>query len=283
VYHRVSPGITEPREGITLEDVQELVKLLGTRFIQRKDVKAFQKADGSWYPKKCEPCRQAQINCGHSPMTMADFEAHLSGKVTMGHYLVNPVDQSCKLFAFDLDVRKPDPKVNYDPRDYNGQPYNPREAILDENHVMYRELIIQLRSLAEGLAVRLNNTLDIPVAIAYSGGKGFHVYAFTGTIPAATAQQLATDFMYSWSCFTPSRGENFWKHVNPDCYQELEIETFPKQGSVDESGFGTLMSLPLGVNQKTGRKKFFISTRSELDRVLPMDPIFALEGDLPWE
>lgn len=214
-------------------------------------------------------------------MTLQDFEHHLSGTKTMGHYLVNPELQTCKLFAFDIDVRKPGP--GYTPISSSGEPYNPREAWLDPAHEMYEFLLKDVRCMAEGLARRVNNLMGIPVAIADSGGKGYHVYCFTGSIPAEAARTLAHGILEGWRCFELVRGQNFWRHTNPDIYQDLEIETFPKQATVNDGGLGNLMALPLGINRKTGNKKCFISVRSELNKISEMDATRALEGDLPWE
>lgn len=248
----------------------ELIKLLGTRFIQRRDVKSFQSPNGGWYPDK-------------SPMSLQDFKDHLNGTKTLGHYMVDPGTQTCKLFAFDIDIRKPNEKEGYIPLDLNGNPYNPREAWLQDGTPQHFELLVQARSIAEGFATRVHSLMSIPVAIAYTGGKGFHVYCFTGTIPADAARKMAHGIMTGWSCFEPSRGDNFWRHKQTDLFPDIEIETFPKQGHVDEDGFGNLMALPLGINQVTKKEKFFVTTRTELKTIGRMNAIRALEGDLPWE
>lgn len=265
----------------------ELVKLLGQRFISRKDVKSFQGADGGWYPEKCPQCKAEGATCTHRPMTMQDFMDHLSGTKTMGHYLVEPVGNTCKLFAFDLDIRKPtkpDAPEPYLPVDDDGQLYNPREALLDDSHPMQPALRTQLRILAEMLARRAHDQLGVPVAIADSGGKGLHVYCFTGSIPAEAARSLAHGLMEGTGHFEPTRGQNFWRYTRwPDEYQEVEIETFPKQAQVAADGMGNLMKLPLGVHRVTGKPSRFLTVKSPLEVFAAVDPIRALEGDLPWE
>lgn len=262
----------------------EIVRLLGERFISRKGVKAFQDTHGNWFPEKCQACRQSGDTCLHCPMTLADFEAHLAGTKTMGHYLVEPEGNTCKFFAFDLDVRKPskhDAPDLYLPVDDEGVYYNPRDAFLDEAHPMAPALRTQLRILAEGLALRVSSQLGIAVAICESGGKGLHVYCFTGAIPAETARTLAHGSLESWGAFEPTRGQNFWRHKHD--YQDVEIETFPKQATVSEDGLGNLMKLPLGVHRVTGRRSRFLTVKSPLEVFQEMDAKRALEGDLPWE
>jgi hypothetical protein len=245
-----------------LNDNVELVKLIGQKFIARKDVKSFENHNGEWHPVK-------------EPMTMQDFENHLSSRKTMGHYLVNPEDQSCKLFAYDLDVRKPDPKNGYLPRHpQTGELFNPRAA-RHEDGIFGND---QLHYLAEGLARRVNRVLEIPVAIYDTGGKGLHVYCFTGPITAEAGQELAHKILESYTVFEPVRGKNFWRHTHPE-YQDVEIETFPKQAHVKADGFGNLMRLPLGEHSKTKSRGWFLSSRTWEE----MNPIHALEGDLPWE
>lgn len=259
----------------------EIIRALGTRFIERRDVKAIQSENGSWFPVKCAACRSSDVQCLHKPMNLQDFKDHLSGQRTLGYYLVNPTTQTCKLIALDLDVRKPNKEQDYVPHNTLGNPTNPREDILKDGTVeqanLYRDLLI----LAEGFARRMNEVLGIPVAIAYSGGKGMHVYGFTGSIPANAAVDLVQNFMKSWSVFSPTKGENFWRHDL--FFQDIDIETFPKQSSVDKAGYGNLMGLPLGVNRKTGRAKYFVTTRSRMGVLKEMDAVRALEGDLPWE
>ncbi len=260
-------------------DTVELTKLIGTRFIERRNVKSWQNKKGEWHPAKCQECINAGITCLHNPMTLADFEDHFSGRKTMGHYLVDPATQQCKLFAFDIDVRKVEP--GYTPTNSVNEVYDPREAWLDEDHYMYKDLLLQVRTMSEGIARRVESLMKIPVAIATSGGKGFHVYCFTGSIPAEAAKSLAAGILEGWTCFTQTKGSNFWMHKTE--YQDIEIETFPKQGTVSESGMGNLMALPLGINQRTGKEKFFVSTRSSLDRIKKMDAERALGGEYPWE
>ena len=288
-----------------MTDERELVRLLGTRFIERKDVKALQSPDGGWRPVKCNECLQLErssgdsVYCPHMPYTMQDFRNHLSGATTLGHYLVDPTTQHTKLFAFDIDLMKPkvtpQGEVVFQPY-YGGNedeawppsdatPFNPREAWLTPGHPAMEEMTMSLKAVAEGLARKIDSVLGIPVAILDSGGKGLHVYGFTGSVPASAAQELANSILEAGP-WERSKGNAFWRHYAADkhgTYQYLEIEVFPKQTELEPGGYGNLMKLPLGVNRKTGRKSTFISTRGGLDTLTEMDATRALEGDMPWE
>lgn len=267
-----------------MADRRELIRLLGTQFVQRRDVKAWQRDNGEWFPDE-------------TPMTMADFEAHFDGSKTMGHYMVDQ-DDKCKLFAFDLDIlgcaesflgscEGKYPGCTSTDRHKHGWMVNGEELWLRDEWLKpdspYREhLALQLRCLAEGLALRIDRVHKIPVAIANSGGKGLHVYGFTGPFPAEYCIQLAMEILEGFGCFAPTRGNNFFRHDDGQ-YKAIEIEVFPKQATMEGKRLGNLMKLPLGVNRKTGRRSEFITCKVGYDTLAPMDPQRALEGDLPWE
>lgn len=229
---------------------------------------------------------------------MADFEAHLNGSKTMGHYMMNEEDE-CKLFAFDIDIldfQRFDgsheecdaatavgdvDKTHKHPWMVKGVAYNLREEWLKGPESPFHErLTTQLRCMAEGLALRINRTLKISVAISNSGGKGLHVYGFTGLMPGEVLRKFALEVLDSFG-FVPTKGNNFF--MQPHDYKALEIEIFPKQGSLEGKDLGNLMKLPLGVNRKTGIRSEFISCRVGYNALQAMDPVRALEGDLPWE
>lgn len=266
---------------------EELALLLGKRFIERRDVKAVQHPNGAWNPVVAhmghgqgKPCTDA---CIPRKWTMADLRAHVAGEMTYGHYLVD-TDNNCKLFAFDIDLK---PEGTYvalteDAIMDGGTACNPREVIQDPEHPGYSYYLHQLRCLAEGLAMKIVRTFDgdIPVAISYSGGKGLHVYGFTGTIPAADARGAAVEVLNAFNCFEPSKGENFFRHKF-GAYRDIEIEVFPKQDTLEGKKLGNLMALPLGVHRKTGAKKFFLDCRVGYTTLKGVDPVAALEGEVP--
>ena len=271
-----------------MSDEKDLIRLLGTRHIARKDVKAFQSDDGAWYPDR-------------TPFSMQDFRNHFAGTATLGHYMLD-ADSNCKLFAFDIDLTKHNRNCSPTP----GNPCKgcpvvfpnlllrdgmvvaegehvviPREGYLSGDPDIIRTLMINLRCMADGLAYRIHHRLGIPVAIASSGHKGLHVYGYTGLLPAEATKEIALSILREFAVFEAFRGENFWRHK--DAYHVLDIEVFPKQTSLDGKDLGNLMKLPLGIHRVTKTKAEFITTKSTVDRLVTMDPYDALSGDLPWE
>lgn len=266
---------------------EELAAMLGRRFIERRDVKAIQHPNGMWTPDmehhghgRGESCGEA---CIPKKWSMADLRAHVAGERTYGHYLIG-TDNTCKLFAFDLDLVKEGYFISLkeDEIMQGGQPCNPREIWQDESHPGREWLVSQLRCLAEALALKIVRTFDgdIPVAIGYSGGKGLHVYGFTGSVPAAEARGAAVEVLNAFNCFEPSKGENFYKHQF-GLYRNIEIEVFPKQDSLEGKKLGNLMALPLGIHRKTGKKKFFLDCRVGYTTIQEFDAATALEGEVP--
>lgn len=272
--------------GLT-DESRELVRYLGTRFIARKDVKAFQRSDGAWFPDR-------------TPFTMSNFRDHLNGSETLGHYMLSEQD-TCKYFAYDIDLVKHDrgcstqgckgctTRVEELILNENGNPQktgavfdcNPRLSFAHQDDPAYRTLLINLRLLSEGLARLINRHLQIPVAIAYSGNKGLHVYGFTGEVAATAAKEIALTLLHDAGPFEAFRGNHFWRHTHE--YTMLDIEVFPKQVSLEGKDLGNLMALPLGRHQVTKNEKFFITTQALPDRLVPKDPMKVLSGDLPWE
>jgi len=242
----------------------DLTGTIGRLFVERRDVYAIQYANGHY-----EPCREK--------LGRAALEGHLAGTKTIGHYLVSPEDK-CRLFAYDIDLAKTGTWT-----DETGEQHDiaPREVWLDPTHPAREDLTISLRCMAEGLAARIRRTLEIPVAIAYSGNKGLHVYAFTGSEPAADVRSIGIELLQGWGCFEAFRGEHFWRHAEGG-YPNLEIEIFPKQDSLAGKDFGNLMRLPLGVNRKSGQRGFFLDVLCGYNELRELDPLIALAGD-PWQ
>lgn len=241
-------------------DEDAVVSALAKRFIARRDVKAAQKSTGEYRPVVADP----KVPDSYLPWKVGDLRAHIRGEKSYGHYLLSK-ENTCKLFAFDLDVRK-------EAREYF---YPSAEGV--ENPERTDELIRQLRTVAEGLAARTERLAGVETAIAFSGGKGLHMYAFTGEIPAAEAKSAATLVLEDFGCFEAFRGTNFWRYRgDPNFFPDVEIEIFPKQTELGADGLGNLMRLPLGVNRKTGWKAFFLDYDSDLDELVPLDPMKAL-------
>lgn len=247
----------------------DLAALLGKRFIQRKDVKAVQNADGSWHPERAR-------------WQMADLEAHLDGRTTFGHYLLDQ-DGKTKLFAFDIDLNKTGWWIPLDGSDLDPQDCNPREVWLTKGHPGRTFLTMQLRTTAEALAGRVKRLFGLPVAVAYSGSKGLHVYAFTGEVEAATARDLGVMVLDSFDGgFVPLRGGSFFEPAGEGT-KNLSIEIYPKQSSLEGKDLGNLMRLPLGKHRRSGHPGFFCDLTTPYHQLKPVaDPIAVLSEGQDW-
>lgn len=220
---------------------------------------------------------------------MTDLNAHIAKERTFGHYLIGDDDQ-CKLFAFDIDLEKNTPPRSghagftgtyVNERDEVVE-YDAREAWLDRAHPSREQTKISLMLTAYSLASVIVEELEIPTAVAYSGGKGVHVYAFTGLIKAADAREGAQLVLDSVGDFEPTRGDNFFRTTDQSVrnhLRNLTIEVFPKQDSLEGKDLGNLMRLPLGRNLKNPKDPtFFIDMDKGLDKMTPLDPLAALSG-----
>jgi hypothetical protein len=233
-----------------------LARLLGNTFIQRRDVKAIQSSNGAYRPDKSI----------RSYFSLNDIIAHIDGSVSYGHYLLDN-DNHCKILAFDIDL---DNEYLW-----HDQLLNPR-ITLNTDHPARLDMIMDLRSVADGLGVRLKRMYPkLTVMHTYSGNKGIHVYgAFPQATTAKAAISVAESVIDWYGCFAPSRGNNFFKHTIREI--PITIEVFPKQAKTTSGGFGNLLRLPLGINQKTKKHSFFYSIKSPLEYLISYDPIAAL-------
>jgi len=271
----------------------ELADLIARRFIARPDAKAIQHRDGSWSPHTTTGKRDGD----RIPWKREHLNAHLAGTQTFGHYLLN-TDSTCKLFAFDIDLEKegfvPDPwspAINDDGSVEDtfykvDGPVTLRDMWLDRKHHARPFFKLQFKQIAHMLMKGIYEELEIPCAAAYSGGKGVHVYAFTGPISAEESREGALAVLASLNCFEATRGVNFFKHTNQDPvdgFPNLSIEVFPKQDSLDGKDLGNLMRIPLGKNLKSTDPTFFIDMTSPLADMVPVDPAWALTTDNPWK
>lgn len=272
----------------------EIANLFASRFISRRDVKAVQHADGSWMPATANGKRDGD----RLPWTRNDLLAHIAGEQTYGHYMLN-TDDTTKLFAFDIDLAKNDEKAGFstqlpaqamDPENLETweQSFHACDAIAawhNRSHPARDFMKLQFRQVAHRLAVAVERELEIPVAVAYSGSKGVHVYGFLGATPAVEAIEGAQIVLDSLGDWKPSRGNNFFRCENQDPidgFPNLTIEVFPKQQSLDGKDLGNLMRLPLGRNKKSTDPTFFIDMTAPMNALVPMDPTRALVGTSLW-
>jgi len=276
----------------------ELAVLYAKRFIQRRDVKAVQFSNGGYSPD-----RELKHIGNHGPLgfQMDHLRAHLNGKATYGHYLLDN-DDNARLFAFDIDLQKTgfyvpmtqwdgsQPEADWeaaqspvklgDPLDRSDNTL--REAWLDRASPARPWLKYQMGILARRFCRVIEEQTNLPCAAAYSGNKGIHVYGFTGPMNAADIREAALfvlDYMDEWE---PIRGQHIFGHKidNPLVgYQNYSVEVFPKQDSLDGKDLGNLMRLPLGRNLKSPDPTFFLDLKTAPGVMAPhADPVALLES-----
>lgn len=271
----------------------QLANLFAKMFISRKDVKAIQHASGAYTPHVSDP-RHPEEN--RIPWSRADLVSHIEGRQVFGHYLLDR-DSNCKLMAFDIDLRKTGWLPVEDPIE---KPEGGLSNFIEtqdlraewqdhrKNAYQQRWMRLQFRLIANKIARSISEELDLPVAVAYSGSKGIHVYGFTGLMPAAQVRKGAEIVLQAIGEFELEKGQHIWRHKDSspfDGFPNLSVEVFPKQDSLDGKDLGNLMRLPLGKNHKTPDKTFFIDMTAALNEFKPLDPIWALtDGALnPWK
>lgn len=296
-----NPTYSTPGDSLS----RELAKQYASRFICRSDVKAVQldKAGGGLGPGDWFPDTRINIdrrpNSPHLPVgfSMDHLLAHIAGERTYGHYLLSP-ESEAKLFVFDIDISTCLDKdtgkytgtwVDFDSGEVHNQ-VNPlllwgtrtREAAPARAWLKY-----QLKLIGHRFADEIRK-IGVDTAVAYSGHKGIHVYGFTGKMSASEVRDGALLVMDRMGEFEPYRGQNFWRHKNPEPehgFQNFSIEVFPKQTSLEGKSLGNLVRLPLGVNHKAPKDPtFFLDMRAPLAQFTPHpDPVGLLKKGNPFE
>jgi len=265
---------------VTQPESTELAKLLAGKFIERRDVKAVQTKSGAYMP-----VRQDMKNTDSElvPWSLSDLVDHVEGRHTYGHYLVS-TEGTCRVIVFDVDLRaKAKPELEEPPILWKGEEIDPREVWSGPTSECKADLALQLRVVVQELARNAKDLLGAQVMVAYSGNKGMHTYVCLdrGT-PAAEARDAAVAIFDSFpsglvegrSKFIPDRGRNFFKHE--EFFPAVSIEVFPKQDEVKADGFGNLVRLPLGINQKSGKPGFFLDMNTPQTQFKIDDPMLAL-------
>lgn len=251
-----------------------IAKLFAKKFIARPDVKAEQQGNGAYHPVE-------------EKFTMQDLRDHLSKDRTYGHYLIDPDSDQCKFFAFDIDFEVagwlPDGDEHITE---TASAVNPRVAWRDRKHPARNFMKSQLMHVAGLLASKAHRELDLPVAIAYSGYKGVHVYCFTGPIVTSKAREGA-QLVMELAGGVLHKGNNFYHLPGEETFLEnLSIEIFPKQETIGDKKYGNLMRLPLGVNRKAPTDPtFFIDLTQPPAAMTPVKTesvVQYLENGDPW-
>lgn len=258
---------------------KEITNLLASRFVARTDVKAIQFSSGKWAPHTDTGKRDGE----RLPWTRPDFDSHLAGERTFGHYLLS-ADGECKLFAFDIDLREAGvlPRQDFFAHEepaFAEEP-NLRAAWLNRAHVGRSYMKHDFRRSAHKL-MAVMTALQVPSACAYSGSKGVHVYGFLPKRLTADRAREGAMIVLEEAGYELEKGDNFFSH--PD-HVNLSVELFPKQGSLDGKDLGNLMRLPLGRNQKAPKEPtFFLDMSAPMAEFKPLDPVKALTMENPWQ
>lgn len=290
-------------------NTKRLQDLIAKLFIARTDVKAYQAGPGRFHGQYFTHTVGPRENPTYLPWDRNALIAHIAGQTTYGHYLLN-TDNTCKLFAFDIDIKKLDetnvensawlpslPMPTLDAEGWNSerswdawlQSFTWRDGRLawQDRRDPARDYIKgAMRSLAATLERVIIEELQIPTAIAYTGSKGLHVYGFTGSMPAAEVREAAMLVIEALP-IVPTRGKMIYEWDSPlerahEDHKIFTIEVFPKQDEISASGgFGNLMRLPLGKNQKSNDPTFFVKTiDTPLGSLLPTPAEPLLESIL---
>lgn len=266
--------------------MNEIANLLAKMFIARPSVRAVQMPNGEYITD-----RQGKEG-PYRPFNRLALMDHISGVATYGHYLIEPETNDCKLFAFDIDFEQ----KGYLPVafDDDGLPHaesvecNPRQLWRHRDFAGRQYMKGQLMHVANLLASKASRELELPVAVAYSGFKGVHVYCFTGRVSAAAARQGA-QLVLELAGAQPLKGKNFFVLPDGDVnLGNISIETYPKQDNLDGGKtFGNLMRLPLGVNRKAPTDPtFFIDLSKGPGLMTPVkgeNIVKYLETGDPWK
>jgi len=290
---------------------EDIAALFAKRMIQNRDVKAIQFSNGDYVPDF--RMKDTMPEHGGSPetsrhglgFTMDHLTAHLTGQQTYGHYLLDS-NSNARMFAFDIDLVKengtyaiPPGPFKFDPSITNQQfdeqyqifeHLNPRTIWLDRNPATAipaaREWWKQqMMGLVHRFAGGIRD-LGLPCAAAYSGGKGVHVYGFTGEMPGEEVRAAADIVMATLDEFEPLKGKHFFRHkdMSPITgFRNFDVEVFPKQVDLEDKKMGNLMRLPLGRNQKSQDPTFFLDLKAPAAVMRPHpNPAALLESGDPY-
>lgn len=158
----------------------------------------------------------------NKPLEPEDALKHLQGKITIGSYLLRR-DNTVKFAVIDLDVNK--------------------RFILEKREVftnvdLWGLLLIEAKKIQKML---LN--FGINSYFEMSGWKGIHVWIFFDIpIKAEEVREFLKDIL---------------KNVGSS-NEVINKEIFPAQSYIKEESLGSLIKLPLGIHQLTGKRCLFI-------------------------
>lgn len=172
-----------------------------------------------------------------------DAAEHLAGKKTIGSYVIH-IDgeyaDHCAWCALDFDIPK---KVRI-AIEATGTPEEQAEA--------YQKELNGIKETIKGLLIRLPQlNLSYKQALPeFSGNKGYHIwFFFEQPIPARNAYL-------------------FLNGIKSYFDLDKDLEVFPKQAA-SGGAFGSLIKLPLGVHQATGKRCLFVDIMQDSEDESP--------------
>lgn len=257
----------------TVAMVKEAASLMGDLLIHNRESKAVFRPDhtGKWHWTAIK-----------EKFTMQDFVNHLTGNHCLGTYLLAP-DSTVKFLAFDLDVRKqgkyyvvrdleeiealeaaghyaetatPQPQGVFDPDLAEG---NLEAALHEVSDPAFRWVRIVLWEAIQSITRQVKANLDLPELTIITGG-GAHIFVpLPEPMPAADARSAGIEIMASLPN-AKQRNEIFFDYGT---FQELSIEVFPKQDSIEGKNFGNLIRLPFGWHYEAGIRTFAVDPSSQ--------------------
>jgi len=206
------PAPAEPPQPLIFSD--DDVSLFSSLFQGRRDYFAYQWVD--------EKGRRGFYPVNRS-LSREELKNHLSGKKTLGLYLLD--DEDCvSLSVIDIDINQ--------------------KALLE--YAKDEQEIIKLYRLTHHDAARITSVCDdlgIPVLIEDSGYKGRHLWFFFDTPIPAKLARLLLNFIAE-RAGKPSSG--------------IHWEVFPNYNKLKGKGYGPLIKLPLGIHKRTNRRCLFL-------------------------
>jgi hypothetical protein len=210
----------------------ELVELFLRWFGGRRDLYARQ-----WYSDRRKRGGYRPVR---EPLTREVARAHLSGRITIGQYLLFG-DATVSYAVIDLDLAAGAMEVVHATHGIGASPL--LHAPLRRYGVRLIETAARL-----GLAVHPEE----------SGGRGLHLwFLFEPRKPARVARSVLGQVLES---------------AGPQP-ADVAVEIFPKQEVGGPRGLSSLVKLPLGVHQTTMRRCPLLDGRLE-----PLEPLDALRG-----
>jgi hypothetical protein len=241
----------------TVALAREAASLLGKLLINRRDRKAFFRPDhqGNWHWTAVE-----------SPFKMDDFVKHLTGSVALGTYMLN-TDSTVKFMAIDLDLNKQAKYLKIHPIDeileLEKQGYdwnldlaegNLEAALHQPSDPAHHWARIVLMGAVYAVNKAIRESLELPTLCVITGG-GAHVIApLPEPMPASDARSAGIEIVAS----LPSARQRNDIFFDYGAHNELSIEVFPKQDTLEDKPFGNLIRLPFGWHYEAGIRTYAI-------------------------